>query len=115
MASWSQLLWAHKLVDLNELLNSQGVLYKLVEEKYDPRTVQNLLELLATLTGRPIEQGQGELCLLLYPSMQGYQFFQNQQVGSHFIPFPDRERLVMLYIHYYTAPPQFIALPEASA
>jgi hypothetical protein len=113
MAAWGQTLWAHKIASLNELLNSGGVMEKLVQEKYSPQTVRNTLEILANLVGRPVmpEGLVGELYLLMFPSQQGRQFFQNQHIGT-FIDFPDAERLVLLFVQHYMALPEFVLLPD---
>jgi len=53
----------------------------------------------------------GELYLLMFPSQQGRQFFQNKRVGT-FIDFPDAERLVFLFVQHYLALPEFVPLLE---
>ena len=50
----------------------------------------------------------GDLYMLMFPSVEGQQFFQEMHLEPHFISTPDAERLILLYIHQYVAPPQFI-------
>ncbi len=112
-ASWGQILWERKVPELNELLNSEGAMAKLQEEHYNPQTVRDTLEILANLVGRPVMAGQiSERFLLMFPSAEGRQFFQNQRMEPHYIDFPDVERLVLLYIQHYVAKPTFTLLPR---
>ena len=115
-AWWAQILWEHKVADLVELLNSEGVMAKLQQERYNPQTVRDTLEILANLVGRPVMANQvSERYLLMFPSAEGRQFFLNQKMESHFIDFPDAERLVLLYIQHYIAKPAYIERLQISA
>lgn len=110
-AWWAQILWEHKVKELDELLNSEGVMAKLQQEQYSPQTVRDTLEILANLVGRPVMANQvSERYLLMFPSSGGRQFFLNQKMESHFIDFPDAERLVLLYIQHYIAKPGYLPM-----
>ncbi len=109
LALWAQMLWEHSHQDLQEMLGREGLMHYLKQNGYDPQTVRSLLATRTVISGRSMNVGQvGDLYMLMFPSVEGQRFFQEMHLEPHFISTPDAERLILLYIHQYVAPPQFI-------
>jgi hypothetical protein len=109
LAIWGQMLWESKDKELHTMLASNGIIHHLRREDYDPQTVKSLLATHTVVTGRSSRIGQlGELYVLMFPSIEGRQYFQEMRMEPHFLYIPDTERIVLLYIGQYVAEPHFI-------
>ena len=87
-------------------------MFELQQQGYDPQTVKALLYTQTVVTGISSKKQIGELYLLRFPSSQGKRFFQDMQLEQYYVSIPDTERLMLMYIDQYVAPPQYI--PEES-
>jgi len=115
LALWSQMLWEYRDKELHAMLASNGIIHHLRQEDYDPQTVKSLLATHTVVTGRSSRIGQlGELYVLMFPSIEGRQFFQEMRMEPYFLYIPDTERLLLLYIGQYVAEPHFIKEEEES-
>lgn len=116
VATWSQMFWQNKNHAIDEALTQDGVLAQLMRllgRDYDPRAVMRRLLARTSLFGRSIDANRyGELYLLLAPSTQSYEFRQGLKSLKlpRIIDFPDVERMLLLGVQHYVAPPLF--LPE---
>lgn len=109
LAIWGQMLWECNDKELHAMLASNGILHHLRRENYDPQTVKSLLATHTVVSGRSSRIGQlGELYVLMFPSVEGRQYFQEMRLEPHFLYSPDTERIVLLYIGQYVAEPHFI-------
>ena len=109
LAIWGQIQWECNDKELQTMLASKGIIYHLRRENYDPQTVKSLLATHTVVSGRSSMIGQlGELYVLMFPSVEGRQYFQEMRFQPHFLSIPDTERIVLLYIGQYVAEPDYI-------
>jgi hypothetical protein len=115
--TWSQMLWEDQDPDLDQALAGTGVMPKLLDSQDSATFVKRLLALRTSLFGQSVQPGQiGDLYVLIPPSAQSHNFRQSLNLPRRsLVEFPDVERLILLYIQRYSAPPMQIALPPAPA
>ena len=113
LLTWCQSLWEQNDDEVRKLLEAKTITEYLRREGYDPQTVKGMLGARTVITGRSIEARQvGELSFLMFPSRDGNRFFEDMGLEPRFVGIPDMERLILLYIHQYVAPPHFIVKVE---
>jgi hypothetical protein len=109
LAILGQIQWERNDKELQTMLASKGIIHHLIRENYDPQTVKSLLATHTVVSGRSSRIGQlGELYVLMFPSVEGRQYFQEIRFQPHFLSIPDTERIVLLYISQYVAEPDYI-------
>jgi len=109
---WGQMLWQSKDHELEQAISMDGVLPRLLSPQDNSASIKKLLGLRASLLGQNVEAKQrGTLYLLIPTSPHSHAFRQSLNLPpQNLIEFPDEERLILLHVQRYAAPPMQIQI-----
>lgn len=105
VTAWVQVLW-EQYEPLRTQLVSEGVVTRMERLGYKAQTVIEILNIRATIVGRPMRVGQQAVAYpFLFPQEKELQLLREMNIAGRCLPFPDREVFAALSIIPYAAQP----------